>query len=487
MQARSGRRHAAALAACILAALAVRALAVAAAPRHAYLMDHVMFMAWSAQAYEHGPRAAYDLPVGHPVWVRVPPEMRVAPKAVPLACNYPPLATVVFWLQGMLWHALDDQVGTGSVTRVGADGRPETVAVRSRVVNTTTSRLVNALPGVVADLGMAWGVLHLVRILAGGAAPGLEVLAFGLVALAPPMVLDAAFWSQSDSWVSCVLVWCLVAALRARFTTAGLLYGAALMLKAQAVLLAPALAFVGLALAHGPGGSAARAWRASGAALLGAVAVVAAVAAPFSLGRGAGLDATWLRRAYLEPVLEQYPYTTTKAFNLWWLEGAAAGEPGALRDARARVLGMTKDTLGRLLLAAGILAGAALAARRFGWTPAACVAVAFLAAFAAFVLPTRVKARYVYYGLPFLIAAALHFPPWRPALAGLLVVATFELTWNLWWTAGDAAAGLLATALAAATTGLYLYSLAALVDRDSRIGSGACESSRALARRDDDA
>jgi hypothetical protein len=162
-------------------------------------------------------------------------------------------------------------------------------------------------------------------------------------------------------------------------------------------------------------------------------------------------------------MLEQYPYTTTMAFNLWWLEGAAAEGPGKLRDSRAEVAGMSKDTIGRLLFAAGMVAGIALSIRRFGWGPTAWVAAAFLVTLAAFVLPTRVKARYIYYCLPFAIVMGIRFRPWLPVLAGVLVVATFELTWSLWFTAAAPGARLLSVGLAAFSVLSLGYALAALV------------------------
>jgi hypothetical protein len=464
-----GRRSSLLLAACLLAGLALRGAAITAAPDHAYLMDHVMFMTWSDWAYEHGPTRVYEQPAGHLVWVRKPPDASgtrpVEAIALPMRCNYPPLATAIFWLQGWLWHRLDHEVVTGYALRRTAAGGTETVPVASRVVNTTTSRFVNALAGIVADLLLAVGVTRLVRAVAGRPAPAVEVLAFALALLAPPMVLDSAFWSQSDGWIACVLVWCMVSLVRGRFVAAGILYGAGLMLKAQAVLLAPVLLFVGVALTRGEHGSLAHAWRAGRAFALGALAAAALVALPFTIDRDAGPGSSfaWLERAYVEPMLEQYPYTTTMAFNLWWLEGAAADTPGKLRDARAEVAGMSKDTIGRLLLAAGIVAGIALSIRRFGWGPTAWVAAAFLVTFAAFVLPTRVKARYVYYCLPFAIVMAAHFRPWVPALVGLMVVATFELTWNLWFTAAAAGARQLSVGLAALSVLSFGYALAALV------------------------
>jgi hypothetical protein len=262
------------------------------------------------------------------------------------------------------------------------------------------------------------------------------------------------------------MVWSILQAIRGRFAWAGTIYGAALLVKAQALLLGPALLFVCAVRGLGAAGTIGRAWTATRAVALGALVVMLAVALPFSAAgtrdRGSALP-RWVERAYVEPVLEQYPYTTTMAFNAWWLEAAVAADvPGKLRDARARVLGVSKDALGRGALALVVLLAVVLAARRFGTDPAATVALAAVVCLAAFVLPTRVKARYVYYGLPFLIAMAVHLRSWRVPLAAMLVVATAELTWNLWYDPGSAPARTLSVILASCSVGALAWALAAL-------------------------
>jgi len=419
-----------------------------------------MFMAWSDYAYEHGPTRVYDMPPAYPVWVARSAD-RIEAISLPLQCNYPPLSTMVFWGQGLLWHQLDDQVARGEVTRRNARGQIETVSARSRIINTPTSRFVNAIAGILADLLLAWGVLHLVRALLPRASPTLEIVGFALTALAPPIVIDSAFWSQSDSWVTSLLVWVVVHLLRGRFWMAGGIFGAALLIKAQALILLPTLGFACVVPALRAGGHPRDAWVAARAVATGALLVILSIGLPFSLAAPA--STSWIERAYVQPVLEQYPYTTTKAFNLWWLEGAAFERPGVLRDSHARVFGVTKDTIGRGLLALGVLLSMAAAARRFGADPAATVAVAFLVSLAAFVLPTRVKARYIYYCLPFLIAMALRFRPWRVALAGILIVATAELTWNLWYDVGAPMAQALSVGLAGVSVLALVYAWAALL------------------------
>src|SRR5690606_26405601 len=132
----------------------------------------------------------------------------------------------------------------------------------SRVANTPTARFVAALPGMLLDLVLACGVAALVAGLRGAPRWGVPApRGRALTLLSPPIFLDSSFWNQVDSWVAAPLVWTTAFLLRDRFKLAGLAYGAALVLKPQAILLGPVLAFVAVALWWGPGGSLRRAAR----------------------------------------------------------------------------------------------------------------------------------------------------------------------------------------------------------------------------------
>ena len=158
------------IAACIGLALAARGLLLLHAPDHAFLSDHIEFMAWANWVAERGPTALYDVTAEYLINVRFPPEggrpPRVAPYPAIDRCNYPPLAGDLLWLQGKLWRWLDPQVQT---LQVGPDlaryaefrGR----AATSPVANTLAARGANAAAPIVADFLTAWGVLRLVRAL----------------------------------------------------------------------------------------------------------------------------------------------------------------------------------------------------------------------------------------------------------------------------------------------------------------------------------
>jgi hypothetical protein len=456
--------------------LAARIWLIALAPDHSYLNDHVDFMIWSEWAYRYGPTSLYDLSGRTLVNAHLPRYMDdhadVTPYPAFNSYNYPPLAGYLMWLQGLAWPATNRPVETHTVepsvaALVGIPGGQLT----SPIVNTTATRAINSAFPIVADYLMAWGVLRLVRRLRGQ--PGwAEVVACGLVLLGPPFLLDSAFWTQMDAVLGCLLVWAVYFLTADRRIAAGLCFGVALMMKAQAVLLVPVLAFIFVGLVVRAGWRRAlRLWQ-TGVATL---AVVVAVAIP-----AASADRTdpewgglrWVDRGYVFPITQQFPLTSLKAFNIWWLDFLLRGEDtAALQSDVAMLDGLTKDQVGTVLTLAALVAAAAACARRWRWGPPSWVAFAFLALLATFVFPTRAHERYIYYCLPFLVVAASVYRPWWPVVASLLLVGGFEMTWYLWLanpTAGDAAAAqsrggaLISLVLSVVTVASFLYALIAV-------------------------
>lgn len=472
----------------IVLGLAARIVAILLAPQRAYLPDHISNMGWGDYAVEHGPWRIYELPEQQPVVVRVKDARsgRVG-NAVWVnthACNYPPLGAYLYWVQGLVWHALDPHEVTLRAPPPVAQQFGITSPVTMRVIDTRASRCADALPGVVLDFVMAWGVAALVRAMCPGRRrPLREALAFAITALAPPIFLDSAFWNQADSWIGCLLVWTLVFLLRERWVLVGVLYGAALMTKPQAILFGPVFAYVFFALRFMPGGT----WgRALGMLKSAAVAlvVVAFVAAPFMIA-DAGSDANpdgvfrWFERSYLGTIgAERYARTTLAAFNIWWLDLLAQGAPeqladlNRLLDAEAPLLGVSKAVAGKVMLGIGVVLAWLLCARKWSWASPSWLACTFVILLAAFTLPTSVHERYVYYCVPFVIALAMHSRVWIFPMVALLLVGTFEMTsfkWlELWsgkfYTAGNPA--LPASAVLAILTVLsLLYSYVVLISK----------------------
>jgi hypothetical protein len=454
------------LVAALMVGLAFRAAAVWVAPRLGYLNDHRDFMAWATWAATHGATTIYDMqPELVPLrLVAIDPNTRQPANYMvfaPHAFNYPPFSAWMFWLKGVLLRVLDGAAPTIPVPpalRASFERAGLPPAVEFRTIGTRLTWAIDALPSFAFDVALALGVMALVRVLRGARpADAAAAAGFALVFVSPAVFLDGAFWGQSDSWISSMLVWCLVWWLRERWILAGAAYGLALVTKPQAILFAPLLAFAFVALRLRPGGSwggAARALRAVPAAAV----VVLAIAAPFMVHdarSGAGAW-RWLERSWLGTIgSDEYAYTTLNAFNLWWLDLVAqrptSDDWWRLLDSRLpSLLGPSKDATGALLLGLALVAGAAACARRLRWGAASCVTFAFLVLLSAFLLPTRVHERYVYYCIPFVTALAADRRAWWPILGVITVVGTAEMVSHLFVSAAPgslAATGI--TALAA--------------------------------------
>lgn len=415
-----------------------RAISLEYAPQYGYLPDHVSFMGWSEYAFQNGPWRLYDLAAGQTLAVRMP-EAGGGGTAVWYpnrhACNYPPLSAYVFWFQGATWSLMDPQV----VPVPNETGRD------TRVINTRASRVAGAMPSMFADLLLAWGTACLVGAMLPQASAVRRSLAFSMTFLAPPVFLDSAFWNQADAWIAALMVWFLVLLIGARWVWAGVLLGAALMTKPQAILLAPLLVFVLLALRFMPAGS----WRRSASLVKTAVAAlitILVIAAPCMLhDAGAANNPAgawrWLARSYVETIgSDLYNRTTLNAFNIWWIDlvlqrPAGPAEWRRAWDPSVPLLGLAKSTWGGLLLATSLMLGAWSCAKRWRWTHASWVIFAAVCLLAAFALPTKVHERYVYFCIPPLIALACFRAAWLPPLLGMVVVGTFEMV-SFRWLAG---------------------------------------------------
>jgi len=477
-------------------------------PDYAYQPDHLDNMAWSSYAFKYGVWNIYDQitiseairraeagapapsrPQVEPMFQRVIALRSGQPvpsiKFAPHACNYPPLSAYIFWFQGMLLHTLDrdapvvdlDQ-GLPSLRHVrAAAGVPRTV--ERHVIGTQLSRFIDGLPGFLFDILLAIGVLKLVGWLWGAAGTLASAVGFAVTFAAPPIILDSAFWTQADSWITAMLLWSLLFLLRERYVLAGVVYGAALMTKPQAILLAPVLVYAFSSLALAPWGSWARAAR--NLAAFGGVALLVAafIAAPFMV-----MDARdplndhgawrWFQRSYAGTIgADAYPRTTLNAFNLWWLDYLSHGVPTSggqqqrFLKSDEQLLGVAKDTLGKALLGISIVLTWALCARKWRWGRPSWVACAFLVFLAAFALPTRVHERYIYYCIPFAIALAMRWWIWIPPMLALLLVGTVEMFSFLWLrNMLDPGVRGGSGALAVLTLLTLVYSLAVLIPRD---------------------
>ena len=386
-------RWALVLVAIVVAGVATRAALLGLAPRYAFTGDHVDYVCWGRQTVTSGVLDLYRTAPGDcPADVVIDGRIERMRGGTGERLNYPPLAAYVFAMQGWLLHRLDP----------------------SAVANTVTSRAVYATSTTLAELVTALGVWALVRSFTGG---GAAVAAFAATWLAPPLLLDGPFWGQTESWVLAPAIWMLVAMVRARWLTAGLLWGVALALKPSGLLFAPLWLYA--FLFRSP-----RVRIVAGGVAAGAL--VNLIALPFWLDSGAA----WLRLTYLDNFVYRLHWTTAMAFNVWYVDLLTTG----VLDARQPIFGVARDTWGFVLLVGGLALAFALTHRwerrqparaTFGMLP-----LAALITLAAVTLPTRVHSTYGAFAIPFLIATAFLIP--RATLGAIACLVTISLQILSW-------------------------------------------------------
>jgi hypothetical protein len=236
-----------------------------------------------------------------------------------------------------------------------------------------------------------------------------------LVALSPPLFVNAAAWGQFDGLLCLFVVATLVALLNGRVLGAGAALGLGIATKLLAVVAVPVTAVW--------------TWRrrgvrpvAAGAAVAAGVMVLAAV--PY-VAHGAA-----------QPVLSSYhgavgyyPLRTIEAYNLWYVldrvDIRLRGQPSGVARLDTRAIGpLTHRDVGLALLAAWtafILAGL----WRWPGDGGLILAAAFQF-FAVFMLPTQMHQRYI---LPVAVLLAL-VAPLSPRTRLLFVVLTVTATLN---------------------------------------------------------
>lgn len=381
------RRAALALGILLAAATALRLVTIWYSPFHNWPWDHDEYSRWGLLAVRHGTLALYTrLPPQHEMQVYHRGGFELVHRESSGICNYPPLAALIFGLLGHLHHALDP----------------------TQYSNTHTARLVYNTPAALGDLLAALGLYALARQWAGHPT---ALFATAVFLFAFPFIYDSSIWGQTDSWIMAPALWMTWCLTTRRWLPAGLIWGIALGLKTQGVLLAPIWAYAWLTQpAH-------RRRIALGAAAAGAVLLLAAL--PFTLTSGSA----WLEQAFLRNIGSVQKSTSLKAFNIWYLDLLLTER----NDAAAPLLGMARSTWGTLLLLVGLLACAWAVRRRYRHHPAELTAWAALSLLAAVMLPTGVHERYILYCLPFFIALAAAVRPVWWAFLALLLAATFQI------------------------------------------------------------
>ena len=214
---------------------------------------------------------------------------------------------------------------------------------------------------------------------------GRAALLAGLYAVAPPVWLNAAWWGQVDVLLALPMVASVALLERWRGRASWLCWAVGLLIKPQAIILAPLL-YAATLRRHGPRGLV------EGG--LAALSLLAVACAPLVLlGQGSGL--------YQAAVgsVGRFPQVTNRAYNLWWL---VVGDR-AVSDLNTWG-GLSYRSLGFLLVGCAALLVLLAVLRDPGGPNRAAAAAALSLAF--FALPTQIHERYAFFALPFLLLAA---------------------------------------------------------------------------------
>ncbi|NTW02027.1 MAG: hypothetical protein HGA19_12175 [Oscillochloris sp.] len=215
--------------------------------------------------------------------------------------------------------------------------------------------------------------------------PRRAALIAALYAVIPPVWMNVAWWGQVDVLLALPMVASLVLLDFGRGRWSWICWAAGLLIKPQAVILAPLL-YVLTLRRYGSRGLV------EGGAL--AMGLVGLASAPLVfLGQGPGLYQA------AAGSVGRFPRVTNRAYNLWWL---------VVRDMPVsdvtQVFGLSYRNMGFVLvaLAAGLACLAVL--RRPGSFSRMAAAAALAMAF--FTLPTQIHERYSFFALPFLLLCA---------------------------------------------------------------------------------
>ncbi len=222
----------------------------------------------------------------------------------------------------------------------------------------------------------------------------------GLYAVAPPVWLNVGWWGQVDVLLALPMIAGVALFDRAKGRWSWLCWAAGLLIKPQAIILAPLL-FAATVRRYGARGLA------QGGAI--AFSLIALASAPFVLaGEGPGLF-----QAAVGSV-GRFPQVTNRAYNLWWLVvgDRAVSDLTSIGPLSYRTIGFALVGLVALAVMLAVLR------RPDGPTMALGAATLALAFFA---LPTQIHERYAFFALPFLLLWAA--AEWRALIPfGVLTV-----------------------------------------------------------------
>jgi hypothetical protein len=338
-------------------------------PTPGFILDLEQHQSWSAYAIEHGLLKMYSSRM----------------------ITHPPLS--VSALVGSVWAA--ERLGADLALPL-EDNPPVTVALK--------------LPSLLFEIATALLAYYVARRQAG---KGWALFAAAALYLNPGLLVNNAWWGQTDSIYAFFLVAAVYFLQRRWPRWAWAMYALAWLAKFQSIMFGPLL----VALTwrrHG--------WRALAAGLAIFAGVFGAGMLPFLLGSGE--DALYP----FTGTMGLFPYISNGAYNLWYL---ISGSPEIVKlDTAAFVGGLTYFQVGMIAMAAGtalLCLRAALPARRDDlYLLAAAAGVLF------FSLPTQIQVRYLYPAVVFLALAAVKRWALVAVFAGVTVTFAYNMLDAVW-------------------------------------------------------
>jgi Gpi18-like mannosyltransferase len=229
---------------------------------------------------------------------------------------------------------------------------------------------------------------------------GWAALIAGLYAVAPPVWMNVAWWGQVDVLLSLPMLAAVILFERSGGRWSWICWAAALLIKPQAIILAPLLY-----------GATLRRYGARGLAIGGGLllALLVLAAAPFVLaGEGPGLYQA------VAGSVGRFPTVTNRAYNLWYLVA------GTRIVSDLTMFGpLSYRSIGIMLLGGVALPVLLVLLWRDDRLTRALAAAALALGF--FVLPTQIHERYSFFALAFLLLVAA-MRPYALAAFGLLCV-----------------------------------------------------------------
>lgn len=278
--------------------------------------------------------------------------------------DYPPGYMYVLWLLGKLGELLGLSYGSSGYA------------------------LLVKIPGILADLCAAYVVWRMASKRMGSR---MGLMLAAAVLLNPVMAFTSGGWGQIDQILALLLLASIWLFTEEKLELCGLVYGLAILVKPQALMVGPLLAVAYFAYLYDH-----RSAKALGrvvASVLIAVGLILLLSLPFK-GTQSGL---WILDKYLGTATS-YPYASIEAFNLFALFG------GNWASVEGSFLFLTYGTWGTIFICASVLFTCFLYVRSRKESYSLCLCAAFLLC-ALFMLGQYMHERYILPALPLLLVA----------------------------------------------------------------------------------